>query len=272
MVGWTFMFFFCISGFCRNRVHSVVTLTYYIMRFSKLALLTLLSASFSAAQQVEGQKDDIPEEAIVIDTRDEAEEPVRANMTISYTILERPPYDISEFLEFETEDVATLNYTITNNEDANYTLNAVGGSIMRFENGVNAANITGGRFDPSIRIGVNQTVSVQQRVTFLDMKDDDYYIQPKIVVQEISDEAEQQLEQVLPAPLTLMTIMKPPMSLFDPQFLSVQILVLGAIGAVSYFLMNFTLGGKKRSGKTGAATAAKKQVDPSSFLPEQYKK
>ena len=254
----------------KPHIHSV---HYTTMRCSKLAILTLLGAGFAAAQKVEGDQEAIPEEAIVIDGAGETEAPVRANMTISYTILERPPYDISEFLEFETEDVATLNYTITNHEAANFTLNAVGGAIMRFENGANAANITGGRFDPSIRIGENQTVSVQQRVTFLDMKDDDYYIQPKVVVQEIAGaEGEEKQEQELPAPLTLMTIMKPPMSLFDPQFLSVQILLVAAIGAVSYFFMNYTLSGKKRSGKTSAAAAAKKQVDPSSFLPEQYKK
>ncbi|SMN19993.1 similar to Saccharomyces cerevisiae YEL001C IRC22 Putative protein of unknown function [Maudiozyma saulgeensis] len=242
------------------------------MKFSKLTLLALLSATTVFGQQIEDNQD-VPtdEEAIVIDNSANVEnERPKVNFTITYTILERPPYDISEFLEFETEDVATLNYTITNNENFNYTLNSVGGSIMRFENGFNAANITSGKFNPVIRLDVNQTVSVQQRVTFLDMKDDDYYIQPKVYVQELEENA-QELE--LAAPLTLMTIMKPPMSLFDPQFLSVQILIIGVIMAVSYFFLNFTLNGKKK--KTNNAnknTVSNKTVDTSSFLPDQYKK
>ncbi|CAB4254074.1 similar to Saccharomyces cerevisiae YEL001C IRC22 Putative protein of unknown function [Maudiozyma barnettii] len=241
------------------------------MKFSKLSLLALLSATTILGQQVEGDKE-IPEndDTIVIDGSANANERPTANVTITYTILEKPPYQINDFLEFETEDVATLNYTITNNENVNYTLNSVGGAIMRFEDSVTAANITSGKFDPVLRLNVNQTVSVQQRVTFLDMKDDDYYIQPKVYVQELDSPKELELG----APLTLMTIMKPPMSLFDPQFLSIQILIVGVIGAVSYFFLNYTLNGKKKNNNNSNKTtnANNKKIDTSSFLPEQYKK
>lgn len=243
------------------------------MRFSRVTLLALLSATNVLGQVVEGDKDIAPEDqkdAIVIDGAndvDPSEMKPTANFTISYTILEKPPYEISEFLEFETEDAATLNYTITNNEPFNYTLNSVGGAIMRFEDAVNAANISAGKFDPVLRVNANQTVSVQQRVTFLNMKDDDYYIQPRVYVQEMDTTEEIEL----PAPLTLLTIMKPPMSLFDPQFLSVQILVIGVIAAISYFFLNYTLTGKQKK-NTSKKSVTEKKVDTSSFLPEQYKK
>ena len=242
------------------------------MKFSRVTLLALLSATNVFGQIVQGDKDapsENDENAIIIDGANDVDPSLKpkANFTISYTILEKPPYEISEFLEFETEDVATLNYTITNNDQFNYTLNSVGGAIMRFENGINAANITSGKFDPVLRVGVNETVSVQQRVTFLAMKDDDYYIQPKVYVQEMDTTEEIELA----APLTLLTIMKPPMSLFDPQFLSVQILVIGVIAAISYFFLNFTLTGKQKKNNSKKSNIEKK-IDTSSFLPEQYKK
>lgn len=244
------------------------------MRFSKVALLTLLSSTLSLAQiNVQGEKDAMENGAntIVVDQSDTVEKPVSANITITYTILERPPYHISEFLEFETEDVATLNYTITNNQNTTYILNAVGGTIRTYDDSEIAANITAGKFEQVLYVGVNQTVSVQQRVTFLNMKDGDYYIQPKVYFQEAdtTDETEDN-EIELGAQLTLMTIMKPPMSFFNPQFLSIQIVLFGAIGSVSYFFMNYTLKGKKK--KSTTTQTSMKPVDPSSFLPDQYKK
>ncbi|CCF60659.1 hypothetical protein KAFR_0L00520 [Kazachstania africana CBS 2517] len=226
-------------------------------------LLSLLSIPLAFAQE-DVTQEDVAQEA-----------PNRTiDLDIKYEILEKPDADLTNFVEFEDNDVFTLNYTLTNREqDHNISIHAVSGSILALPEGRIVANVSKGDFEPAIFAAVNSTVTFQQKVEFV-LNEGNYYLFPVLhalrhnVTQNDTDVEIAEPITVGSTPL-LFSIAAPPMSFFNLQFLSIPILMSVLLGGLTYF------GTKSGSSSTKRSASSKKTGTPSStqeWLPEQYKK
>ncbi|CAI1946255.1 hypothetical protein SEUBUCD646_0E00790 [Saccharomyces eubayanus] len=225
------------------------------MKFSKLigfTLLNVLGGLSAATSIIDGES---------IEKRQEVEDnvaPPSINLEVKYDIVGKESESPNTVFEFYAEDTASLVYNITNWEDNNITIVGVTGTIVTYPNGYPIANITAANVGP-FEMEVNGTTKFGQDVT-LSIPEGQYVLIPFLLAAR-SDEMVR-----VAAPPTLFEIASPPISFFNPQFLSVQIIVLAIVGGISYYYMKF-----KTQQKPIKKNVAPKKVDES-WLPETYKK
>ena len=106
---------------------------------------------------------------------------------------------------------------------------------------------------------VNGTSKFGQDVT-LNLPEGQYFLIPFLLASRFDEIVR------IAAPPTLFEIVSPPISFFNPQFLSVQVIFLAIIGGVSYYYMK-----SKTNQRPSKKSATVKKVDES-WLPETYKK
>ncbi|AJU46306.1 Irc22p [Saccharomyces cerevisiae YJM1307] len=225
------------------------------MRFSMLIGFNLLTAlsSFCAAISA-NNSDNVEHEQEVA----EAVAPPSINIEVKYDVVGKESENHDSFLEFYAEDTATLAYNVTNWEDTNITIFGVNGTIVTYPHGYPVADITGASIGP-YEMEVNGTSKFGQDVT-LNLPEGQYFLIPFLLASTFDEIVR------IAAPPTLFEIVSPPISFFNPQFLSVQVIFLAIIGGVSYYYMK-----SKTNQRPSKKSATVKKVDES-WLPETYKK
>lgn len=237
------------------------------MKFAKVALFTLFSSAFAAAQE------DVPivdsDESIIDSSAEQQtyEEQKYINLNISYTVRERPYDSIYSFLEFNDGDLLTLDYEVLSNEIDNVTITGVQGSILTYPGGELAANISVGKIGP-LELVNNATVNFNQHVN-LRLEEGQYYLAPSVLV--VKDD---ELMRVGTRP-TLLSISPPPISAFNIQYISIQITIICLIAGVYYAYSNLANPVSKatRAKELKELKAAKKSKPAkadASWLPEVY--
>nr|CAA45869.1 unnamed protein product [Saccharomyces cerevisiae] len=184
--------------------------------------------------------------------------PPSINIEVKYDVVGKESENHDSFLEFYAEDTATLAYNVTNWEDTNITIFGVNGTIVTYPHGYPVADITGASIGP-YEMEVNGTSKFGQDVT-LNLPEGQYFLIPFLLASRFDEIVR------IAAPPTLFEIVSPPISFFNPQFLSVQVIFLAIIGGVSYYYMK-----SKTNQRPSKKSATVKKVDES-WLPETYKK
>ncbi|CAI4038465.1 hypothetical protein SMKI_05G0760 [Saccharomyces mikatae IFO 1815] len=179
------------------------------------------------------------------------------NIEVKYDVVGREPEGLNAFLEFYAEDTATLAYNVTNLEDTNIIIVGVNGTIVTYPDGYPVADITAANVGP-FEMEVNGTSKFGQDVT-LNLPEGQYFLVPILLASRLNETMR------IAAPPTLFEIISPPISFFNPQFLSVQVIFLAIIGGISYYYM------KSRTTQRPTKKVTVKKVDES-WLPETYKK
>ncbi|GCE97742.1 increased recombination centers protein 22 [Zygosaccharomyces mellis] len=188
------------------------------------------------------------------------EEPSTIDFDVGYNILEHLDTDLSRGVEFSMQEVATFNYSFTNNENVNVSVIGVAGTVISTPDGYQVANITEQSIGP-VEVGVNKTVNFQAGVQLI-LPEGTFYMLPVLNV--IKDE---EPLKVGIRPL-LITVNPPPLSFFNPSFLSVQILLGLLIAGATYAFMTFN----KSETKRRPVKNAKPVIVDQSWLPDNYKK
>lgn len=212
------------------------------MNLIRLFLIVGLSALFANAD---------------IEIENNAESPKIANFDVTYGIAEKDSAAASSFLEFNIGETATLSYSFTNKEDQDVAIVGVGGNVISLENGEIAANITKADIGP-LSLAINETTEFQQMVK-LNLDEGEYYLLPNIFVTKGED-----LMRVGANP-SLLRVLPPPMSLFNPQFLFIQLILLSIVGGLSYFFINT----RSSAVKPSKGKAAPIKVDES-WIPKNH--
>lgn len=188
-----------------------------------------------------------------------------ANFNITYDILDRDDFDPNKFLEVDTDETLLLNYTFVNHEDYNVSVIGVSGEIISQETGQLISKISFGELD-DLFAQKNETLNFIQKVKFT-IAAGNYFLFPMVHTVNETAKLDETVDEVKPTSVAvnpvLINMQEPLMSMFNPQFLSIQIIFLAVIGFFSYRYME-----KKEAEKP----VEKKPVDPKDWLPEQYKK
>ncbi|AGO11773.1 AaceriADL001Cp [[Ashbya] aceris (nom. inval.)] len=185
-----------------------------------------------------------------------------AQFNIDYSILEQPNFVPGAFSEFENGDNVTLAFNFVNNEEVPVTLLAVGGNIVEIHSGTEVANITRSSLG-EIEVDVNSSVTFNQAIN-LKLNEGGYYLLPNIFV--IKDG---ELMRVGTTP-SLIKILPPVMSFFNPRFLFIQTVLIGVISYITYFV--FTSSKRERKRAVSKTKAPKKVKVDESWLPENHLK
>lgn len=221
------------------------------MKFIRLVLSFFFSTFFALAQE--------NSEEISNNLADRFEEPNLINLDVSYHIDERPGADLNEAMEFALEDFVTFNFNFQNNEDVNITVVGISGSVLTNPGGYEIANITAQEVGP-FEVAVNESIQFQTRIQ-LNLPEGSFFLAPLLFT--VKDE---ELLKVGIRPLPVY-VSPPPMSFFNPSFISVQVIFGLVVVAISYSVFNR----KKQSIKKTKKSTSPKKVDET-WLPDTYKK
>ncbi|AQZ13798.1 IRC22 (YEL001C) [Zygosaccharomyces parabailii] len=181
------------------------------------------------------------------------------DFNVTYNIVEKPAFDPSAGLEFSMEEIATFNYSFTNNENSNISVIGVAGTVIANPEGYQVANITEQSVGP-VPIAVNETANFQSGIQLL-LPEGAFYLLPVLFI--LKDE---KVMKIGIRPL-LINVNPPPMSLLNPSFLSVQILLGLLIAAATYVFLALKKPDPRKK------TSEKVSLGPvdHSWLPDTYK-
>lgn len=195
------------------------------------------------------------------------------NYQIGYNIAGKPQSDVVEF--FNGEEI-TLNYTLVNNEDLEVNVVGVGGNFANPTNGQVLANISDAKIGP-IAIQPGEAKVFSQRIG-INLPANNYLLTPGLYVVRDSSLA------LLGAKTQLAIVSEAPISLFSPQLLFLEFLLVATLGVGVYFVYtNFGAAYFNTVAKTGApatkesserpkitTTASGRKVVDESWLPENH--
>ena len=229
-------------------------------------------------------------QGVALDNYEEQEEPAPVekpfpsiNLDITYNIEDREaPATPTDPVSFDQNEVVMLNYTLVNNEDCDISVMGVSGEILSYPSGEAVTKISFGEME-DLYAKPNETLQFRQKV-LINLEPGMYYLFPMIhITNETAvsitkdDPALAEIEDVDTTPKnvaakpTVLNIEDPLMSIFNPQFLSVQFIILATVGGLSYFYLNKN--GKLNNKKNNLQTSKNiGKRDPTEWLPEQYKK
>lgn len=191
----------------------------------------------------------------------------RLRYLIDYKFVGRE--DVGEVLSIFNGDEITLNYTFANHEDQEISIVGVGGQFLDPMTGENKANITDARLGP-LTIVPGAEVNFQQRIS-INLSPNNYVLVPGLYILQDTSLA------LIGTKTTLAIISDRPVSLLNPQFLVLELLLLALIGGAGYYGYEYfnktdaSKAGKKKS-KTIAKSAGKASGVNSEWLPEHIKK
>lgn len=188
-----------------------------------------------------------------------------ANFNITYNLLDRDDYEENKFLSVDMDETILLNYTFVNHENYNVSVIGVSGEIISQETGQQVSKISFGELD-DLFAQKNETLNFIQKVKF-NIAAGQYFLFPMVHTVNETAKLDETVEEVKPTTVavnpTLINMQEPLMSIFNPQFLSIQVMFLAVVGFFSYRYMN-----KMENEKT----EKQKPVNPKDWLPEQYRK
>ncbi|CAL9733926.1 increased recombination centers protein 22 [Monosporozyma servazzii] len=250
------------------------------MRFSQFALLSGITASFALGQGIDlNQLANSDQNDIVIDEKAPSTMP-SIELDITYNIEDRNQTSNDQPISFDQDETIMLNYTVTNNEPCDMSVVGVSGNILSYPNGELVTQISLGEMD-NLYAFPNKTLNFRQEVV-IDLQPGLYYLFPIVhVTNETAlaivdldstraddDDIDIETKSVAANP-TVFSVEEPLMSIFNPQFLSIQLMVIFIVGAASYFYLNKN---NNNNNKKTKQPLKQGKVDPTEWLPEQYKK
>lgn len=254
------------------------------MRLSLLApLLALASAVFAeepVANAADAVVDGVAEDVEIVTDPNFVPTPEKPfNFRIDYNVAfkEDPNGNIEDFVNGETVELLFEFHSL---EPAPVTIVGVGGQLLDPVTGEVKANITASQLGP-IEVANNQNENFTQRVG-INMEAADYLLVPAIYV------VYQDQFMMLGSKNKIVTVVEPSISIFNPQLIMSELILLVSFAGIVYALFN-VFGAQYLNGilpesllpkdKKKKAKKAKKDspVEASatsveSWLPEQHKK
>lgn len=191
-------------------------------------------------------------------TESSQEKPQHVDIDVTYDILEKPELKFDSPVEFAAEEYATFNFTLKNNEEVNITVVGISGHVISNPEGYQVANISERAVGP-YEVPVNGTLNFQTAVQLI-LPEGSFYVAPLVAV--VQDQKPMRLGI---RPLSIF-VSPPPMSFFNPAFISVQVILALLIAVLVVPLMNYFKTDSKK------AKAVKPTSVDESWLPETYKK
>ncbi|KAM9910858.1 hypothetical protein OXX69_004061 [Metschnikowia pulcherrima] len=214
-------------------------------------------AAVSKVSAAEDVVDELPQEPVAqFDLK---------NYELSYFIEEHPELTPSEAADLLHGESITLQYKISNEEESVITVVGLGGSFRDPLTGEPNVNLTSNSVEPLI-IQPSTSATVRQKIN-LDFFPGDYVLAPEVYVA-FNDEL-----KGLSARGQLITVTEPPVSIFNPQFLFLEIIFFGVIGAAVYYFYGSSLDkylkGTAPVTKTGKSSASASGTQ-STWVPKNY--
>ncbi|CCH63172.1 hypothetical protein TBLA_0J01780 [Henningerozyma blattae CBS 6284] len=235
------------------------------MKFAKFAAFALLNSFLVFAQEdVEINKDIDVDSSLPAEEVEAVEKPKYINLNVTYNVREKPDESVYSFLDFYNGDVMHLDYEVVSNEDELLTITGVQGQLLSYPDGNLAANISAGKIGP-FELNLNDTAEFNQLVQ-LRLEEGRYYLAPSLLVVK-----NQEVMRVGTRP-TLINVEAPPMSIFNPQFLSILITISALFGGAYYYVCYIktpSKATKKQAAKTAKNLKGAATVDKS-WLPDTY--
>lgn len=198
------------------------------------------------------------------------------NLQVGYNIVGKPQSDVVELLNGEE---ITLNYTFFNQEENEVSVVGVGGNFANPTNGDILANITDAKLGP-IAVPAGEVRVFSQRIG-INLPASNYLLNPGLYIVKDNSLA------LIGAKTQLAIVSEPPISLFSPQLLFLEFLLVATLGVGAYFVyINYGVAYFNTAAKTGApgkapvsgerpkytTTASGKKVVDESWLPEHHVK
>ncbi|QEU60900.1 Irc22 [Kluyveromyces lactis] len=211
------------------------------MKFLKVALIfSALSGVYADLEHNLRIHNDIPVEydsdaaSADIGSEDEPhqQEPKIANFLIEYDVLEEDGRISSGLIEVENGKSLSFSYNFTNSENADVNVYAFGGSIIDMGSGQIIADIPRTDFSP-VYVAINESARLLQKLP-IDLPESILYVLPHIYVEKDGEQM-----KVGASPISIQVV-PPPLSIFNPQFLSIQLFLLGLVAAISYYVFGFS--------------------------------
>lgn len=241
------------------------------MKFSKILLFSSsLTAAFAQIQQhidvsdikidTTQNDDSVEEKADSMIEPDVQEEPKIAKFLIEYDVVEAEKKNSKGIVEAHKGEEITFFYNFTNQEDSDVNVFGIGGSIIEPSSGQVIAQIPLAEFSP-LYVAVNESTRFKQLLP-VNLHEGIFYVIPHVYVNKEGE------EMTVAAAGSAIQVVPPPMSIFNPQFLSIQVFFLAIIASVSYYVFGFSLNSSKEK-------PAKKQAKANpieEWLPETHKK
>lgn len=177
------------------------------------------------------------------------------NFVVDYTISEFPEISNTDVAELTNGEAISLEYSVTNNEDKDISVVGVGGSFRDPANGNIKTNLTAAAVGP-VLVAAGEKASFIQKID-LNLVADNYLLTPQIFV------AVEEDLKFIQARGQLATVNDLPISLFNPQLLFLEAVLLATIGGILYFV--YDIWGKKYIEGTAPITksSSKKASSPS---------
>ncbi|KAH3676138.1 hypothetical protein WICMUC_002160 [Wickerhamomyces mucosus] len=184
---------------------------------------------------------------------------------ISYNLVDKPDSDVQELFNGE---VIILNYTFHNFEQEEVSIVGVGGQFVDPTNGQTLANITDANIGPVI-IPPGDFRVFQQRVG-INLPENNYLLAPGLYIVRGSQLA------LIGTRTQLTIVSEKPISLFNPQFLLLELLLVVTLGVAGYFAYTtYGVDYFQTTAKTAKVQPASPSADSAvdqSWLPEGHVK
>ncbi|CDK26476.1 unnamed protein product [Kuraishia capsulata CBS 1993] len=188
---------------------------------------------------------------------------------ISYLVKEKQssPQDL---VSLENGEVAAVEFTLKNDEDDEVTIAGVAGSFNNPVTGDVVANVTGSKIGP-ITVPSGETVTFIQNIG-LDLNPENYLFVPAIYV------FHQEKFMQLGARNQLVTVSDPKISVFNPQLIFLEIVLVASLAGIAYVI--YSIFGKQyfesvtpkksASAQPSAAVASGSKKLDESWIPQHH--
>jgi len=185
----------------------------------------------------------------------EGEKPHLIAFIVDYTIVEYPDITETDVAELTNGDSITLNYQAVNNEDTEVTIIGVSGTFLDPTTGKVLVNLTAGQVGP-LTVQPGLTESFNQKIP-LNVLPANYRIVPQLFV------AHEEKVKHVAIRGQLATITDAPVSIFNPQLLFLELVLLVSGAGLAYFV--YQIWGKQYfQGTAPIAPSKLRALSPSS--------
>lgn len=156
------------------------------------------------------------------------EKPKIVKFNADYIVKEHPEATAQDVVELFNGETVTLTYTVSNYDDVQISIIGVGGTFLDPQTNEVRSNITAGSVGPIV-LEPGQSQQFSQAIN-LNLVSDSYVLAPLIYIY-----YGEEYMTVKPR-LQLTTVSDVPISIFNPQLLFLEIVLLASLGGVAYFI------------------------------------
>ncbi|KAK6457253.1 increased recombination centers protein 22 [Scheffersomyces xylosifermentans] len=185
----------------------------------------------------------------------EGEKPHSIAFIVDYSIVEYPEITETDVVELTNGNSITLNYQAVNNEETEVTIIGVSGTFLDPTTGKVLVNLTAGQVGP-LTVQPGESESFNQKIP-LNVLPANYKIVPQLFV------AHEDKVKHVAIRSQLATIVDAPVSIFNPQLLFLELILLASAAGLGYFVYQ-TWGKQYFQGTAPVASSKLRAVSPSS--------